>query len=658
MAKGRQLPPNSKIILGHDPTVLLLGGESVDITTDEPPLALTLTDNEIGWIRAPGNGAVAATWYGPDEQTKSSNQDFALAARICGYGGREYIFAAVADGVTTRTFWAARSARLACLTALRVMAQAVTSKGEITDNDLTNLRVGLAKALRDVFERDKAVLVASNAVPEGWSTDVYNKNRGNPAYWYNSTLLVSVLGDDVGVILFAGDGGIHVSKRTKGVTGVPIRPLKTGEGLEISSFVSLSVTEADFRAARLSDIQSLDSVDIVMATDGVDRTLQIECPDDYDTLNLSSSSSALGELKRLGMMPKREVDNYSIARLTWPINAAPGGRRRTLASPVSVAEPTAVSGPASVSASFPVDTASAFPVAESVPAEDNYTRRFPIGIAASSVLVGASLTLGIMAAFNFSHFRDTVVAHLLGRQNPENGTVPVVQAPATGASDGQGSVNAAADEAARNAEDAAVNAAADEAARNAEDAAVNAAADEAARNAKDAAVNAAADEAARNAKDAAELGQGAWTQEIERLTAEAKAAAEANGGMQTSCLSTKSKNGVLLDPEKMVQPKEYSIEKRSSERKEDIGSDVLKNMPVLFCANVDSEYKKIITKNIAGKFIYEPGKKGFIYSIDGPCVGTNTACAAYFIVATKDTSGVMSVYRVAIRNKTTGEGAR
>ena len=325
VVKGRQLQPKERVCSGNDESILLLGGELEDVTTAEPPLAITLSDSEVAWIRNASDRAVAATWYGPHEQGKSSNQDFALSASIQSDGGKEYLFAAVADGVSTKTFWAARSARLACLTAMRVIATAVTNRDDFDDQALTDMRVALASSLKSELARDKATLIAAKAVPEGWDEGLYHKHVGVDAYWYNTTLLTSVLSDDLGFVLFSGDGGIQVRKRGNETTDEPIRVLKSDESLEISSFVSLSVTAADFQAARFADIASLESVNVILATDGVDRTLQMgsltDC--DYEKLDLSSPASALSELKRLGEMPKHEMDNYSIARLTWIKAIAP-----------------------------------------------------------------------------------------------------------------------------------------------------------------------------------------------------------------------------------------------------------------------------------------------------------------------------------------------
>lgn len=373
----------------RDGSVLLLGGESRDFTVNEPPLALSPTDSEVEWIRSAGPAAIAATWFGPEEQSKSSNQDFALAARIRTKNGGEFIFAAVADGVTTKTFWAARTARLACLTALRVVANALAADRYATNADIDDLRNVLAAALRKELERDRDLLLAVGAVPNDWSADVFARNRNNSEFWYNATLLISVLGAETGFLLFAGDGGIHVSKRTGGQPPIFNRPLITDSNPMITSYVSLHVTAADFRAARIGDIQAVDSIDVVLATDGVDRTLQLTPHNDYDRLDLSSPEASLRELKQLATLPKHEVDNYSVARITWPPYAAPRAPRLTAglsppsALPPPLARPEARADPIAVAPPF------IMPPLSVTPAE-------PVRASHLSIYAGAAM---IMVAF-------------------------------------------------------------------------------------------------------------------------------------------------------------------------------------------------------------------------------------------------------------------
>src|SRR5262245_37164659 len=108
---------------GH--VVLPARRDKDELLRDQPPLGLRLSQAEAENLVADTTGAAgvfAATDIGP-ALDKASNQDFALAAtiRIRQARGAEavYQFAAVADGVTSRTLWPERSARLAAFAAWR-----------------------------------------------------------------------------------------------------------------------------------------------------------------------------------------------------------------------------------------------------------------------------------------------------------------------------------------------------------------------------------------------------------------------------------------------------------------------------------------------------------------------------------------------------------
>src|SRR5438067_11114881 len=92
--------------------VLLPPCRDKDELLKQPPLGISLTQDEAAELIADtvgAAGAIAATDLGPGAQEKASNQDFALAATIKvtrpNDTSENYQFAAVADGVTTRTLW-------------------------------------------------------------------------------------------------------------------------------------------------------------------------------------------------------------------------------------------------------------------------------------------------------------------------------------------------------------------------------------------------------------------------------------------------------------------------------------------------------------------------------------------------------------------------
>jgi len=75
---------------------------------EEPPLPFQLSSEEINELSDPR--AVAGTRYGRNTQDKISNEDFSISA-IIRVDSLEYSFAAVSDGVSTRTFFFPRAHR-------------------------------------------------------------------------------------------------------------------------------------------------------------------------------------------------------------------------------------------------------------------------------------------------------------------------------------------------------------------------------------------------------------------------------------------------------------------------------------------------------------------------------------------------------------------
>lgn len=304
-------------------------GISEDFLLNEPPFVFTLNDEEILELCAERDQAslilaVAATSYGPPPpaQEKKSNEDYALSAIIKKADGEEWAFAAVADGVSTRTFWAARASRIACLVAFKVFRQFIALDRNIfEDSVLEDLQESLVRDLRSELNRDKLNLLDyKNVVPANWSVEMYETYKERNELWYNSTLLVTCLGPQAGLIIYAGDGGIELVKVKKGSKGksggVDIKEvLRSTEDLTIGSFVSLAVSSKDFRAARISYDDDITGVEVILSSDGVDRTLQMNPGTvTYQDLKLDSSATAINQLQELLTLPQCEPDNFSVAR--------------------------------------------------------------------------------------------------------------------------------------------------------------------------------------------------------------------------------------------------------------------------------------------------------------------------------------------------------
>lgn len=304
-----------------------------DEPLQEPPLPMKLFAEELQTILdADHDSAVAATFFGPP-QDKRSNEDFALTAVFRDAREERWTFAVVADGVSTKTFWPARTSRISCLTALLEIRKFIRGcQGEISEEALHKLRQTLAEALRYWLAKDRTVLLEeSDLHPAGWDENLYRQLGRRSEYWYNSTLLVACLGPHSGFLLWAGDGGIRIIK-TPGQTvcgddteirGEESVPLESTDDMTIGTFVSLEVTSSHFRAARISFPPLGGQVQVYLASDGVDRTLQrISKP--YRELELDSSRRAREQLQQLSNLPGCEQDNYSIAWISSLRTGSPG----------------------------------------------------------------------------------------------------------------------------------------------------------------------------------------------------------------------------------------------------------------------------------------------------------------------------------------------
>jgi hypothetical protein len=309
---------------------LLPNGITEDILLNEPPFTFTLDDSEIQELSNERDTAsriiaVAATFYGPPPpaQDKKSNEDYAISAIIKKTDGEEWAFAAVADGVSTKTFWAARTSRIACLISFKVFRQFIASGNNIFDDaTLEHLQEMLVKNLREELKRDKLNLLEyKSVVPSNWSAELYENYKERDELWYNSTLLASCLGPQAGLIIYAGDGGIELVKVKKAAKAKSVdvditEVLRSTEDLTIGSFVSLGVSSKDFRAARITYDDNIAGVEVILSSDGVDRTLQMNSTKvTYQHLKLDSSESADKQLHELITLPQCETDNLSVARV-------------------------------------------------------------------------------------------------------------------------------------------------------------------------------------------------------------------------------------------------------------------------------------------------------------------------------------------------------
>jgi hypothetical protein len=313
----------------------------------ELPLSLRLTNAEYGLLTARTHGlavAAAGTIYGPKNQDKRTNEDFAVSAVLQDENGEGWAFAAVADGVSTKTFWAARTSRIACLVAFREIRQHIRCAEPFSTEAMESLRQSLCASLRKALEAERSFLREARAVPPGQSKENYSRYLDRDELWFNSTLLIGCLGETGGLVVWAGDGGICLRKtpQSSSMPSVDNMVLQSREESTINSFVSLNVKSTDFQVARVQ-YDAFAAIDLYLSSDGVDRTLQRNPEQDYPSLTIESGVDARAVLEKLAQLPHVEQDNFSIAHLGRSISAVgtPGtGRPAPRRTPVESEGPS------------------------------------------------------------------------------------------------------------------------------------------------------------------------------------------------------------------------------------------------------------------------------------------------------------------------------
>ncbi|PWC82495.1 hypothetical protein TSH100_23635 [Azospirillum sp. TSH100] len=313
--------------------LLLPHCRSTDILLPQPPLVIRLSGEE---LREMSDGVagrpLAVTCFGPP-QDKSRNEDAALSAVIRGPDNECYSFAAVADGVSTRTFWAERASRLACVAAYR------TTREFIWDGLLENgeavrqsFRDRLSQAVLDLLKADREWLLDHpDATPPDWAPDLYGKYSDRTEFWYNSTLITACLGPRRGIAFWAGDGAVLISKHPKQPMdqtggGSLNCPLRSNDNLEITSYVSLAVP-MNFVGGSIEyaidqgggERTDAGRVRVLLGSDGLDRTLQRR--DQTEEFWAEAETGPLQSCRAMATLwetPEAEKDNYSVACLSWP----------------------------------------------------------------------------------------------------------------------------------------------------------------------------------------------------------------------------------------------------------------------------------------------------------------------------------------------------
>ncbi|MBP2227674.1 hypothetical protein J2847_000956 [Azospirillum agricola] len=300
-----------------------------DRVLPQPPLALRLYGHEVAELSGGvAGGPFAITCFGP-EQDKSRNEDAALSAVIRGKDGDVYSFAAVADGVSTRTFWAERASRLACVAAYRATRTFLWEHGLSVAGVREHFPGHLARVVRAALHSDRDWLRSMPDVsPPDWAPDLYRRYEERDDFWYNSTLLVTCLGRECGLVYWVGDGAVLIDKTAPQTEPVRNHALRSDETLEISSFVSLSAP-MDFVGGPINytvNETRASGIRVLLGSDGLDRTLQSGERLGEIGQSIAGRPDPLGVMQALWQAPGAERDNYSLACASWPLDAGGPGK--------------------------------------------------------------------------------------------------------------------------------------------------------------------------------------------------------------------------------------------------------------------------------------------------------------------------------------------
>lgn len=314
---------------------LLPFGRLQDKLLGQPPLAVNITGDDIETVLdGERHGVLAATIFGPPQE-KMQNEDFALAGVIKDHLGRKHAFAAVADGVTTGVFWAERASRLAAFAALKVCRTYLIQGGGYTENDIATLRDNLIGGLQNVLAADRDRLIANGTVPNDWDHDLYRRYIDRLEAWYQTTLLIALVGENGGLILWSGDGGICARKQYENGGEDRITVLRSSNDVAVENVVSLGRV-IRFQGARVTNDDSICGISISLVSDGVDRTMQRledRRPDSFGPIpgwhtepNSTTLTNTLDKFVTLEQKERHsktekvcEIDNYSAAVVRWPL---------------------------------------------------------------------------------------------------------------------------------------------------------------------------------------------------------------------------------------------------------------------------------------------------------------------------------------------------
>ena len=331
--------------------ILLPGGIEYDILVQGEsiifPHLVSLGKNDIQNLDCSNPDNFSFTHYGPKNQDKPTNQDFALSGRFTDQPDRIARFSILADGISNGFAFPQRGAQLSCFAAyhcLKALYKRLGATSEsLSEEDIEKFRDDLTNTINQFFKLDRKHLLylfkEEHREPLNIASKVWEKYFKDEAEkWYGNTLLVSFLSPSGSFVIYAGDGGIILLKGQK----PPKEIIRSSESSAVDRFVTLGMEPAQFLGAHISCDRSDGFIEIISVTDGIDRTYQM------NEMNFSkafSSEAVLGELvDQIGNLKDRitgeiDVDNYSVGRVFLPLSDTPHNRMTGNAKPAAIVNP-------------------------------------------------------------------------------------------------------------------------------------------------------------------------------------------------------------------------------------------------------------------------------------------------------------------------------
>lgn len=330
--------------------VLLPGGIENDILVqDESTIfspKITLGKDDIKNLDCSNSDNFSFTHYGPDGQDKPANQDFALSGHFTDRPGVDARFSILADGISNGFAFPQRGAQLSCFAAYHCLKKLYEQFAEagryLNEKNIEGFRSDLASRINQFFRWDRRHLrhlfKADHREPSHIAPEIWLKYcEEEPKKWYGNTILISFLSSFGGFVIYAGDGGVILLKGEKS----PKEIIRSSESSAVDRFATIGVTPAAFRGALIAFDRGHGFVEIISATDGIDRTWQTN---KKDLTREFSAEANLEDLKRKIANLQREnlddidVDNYSIGRVFLLLSREPHSRMAGSAEPAQVVE--------------------------------------------------------------------------------------------------------------------------------------------------------------------------------------------------------------------------------------------------------------------------------------------------------------------------------